>query len=431
MNIQELYTRFVENPVISTDSRIRSEGAIFFALRGDRFNGNEFAEAALEKGCRYAVIDDKIQAKDERYIIVDNSLECLQELAALHRNYFTIPVVGITGTNGKTTTKELVSRVLKRKYKVLSTKENLNNEIGVPLTLLSLSSETEIAVVEMGANHIGEINRLCQIARPTHGLITNVGVAHLEGFGSPENVRKAKAELYDSLEEMEGVVFYDEKNEVLNNMLLERRFEKVPYCDNRLFRGDLPENDNPHLLSMILHYMGDELQIHTRLAGRYNAENVMAAVRVGDYFNVGIHQIIEAIESYVPENNRSQIVHTKYNTVLLDAYNANPTSMVLAIDDFMRCSGMNGLLILGDMLELGDTAVEEHEKLVAKLDGSGINDIILVGSVFSQIGSGRVYQTFQTVDDLIDWLKRNPLRSREIFIKGSRKIGLERLIDSL
>ena len=431
MNIQKLYTLFVENPVISIDSRIRSEGAIFFALRGERFNGNEFAEAALDNGCSYAVIDDKIKAEDERYIVVENTLECLQELAAMHRNCFTIPVIGITGTNGKTTTKELIARVLERKYNVLYTKGNLNNEIGVPLTLLSLSPETEIAVVEMGANHIGEIKYLCQMTRPTHGLITNVGVAHLEGFGSPENVRKAKAELYNFLEVMEGVIFYDEKNEGLNTMLQERRINKIPYCDIRLFSGDLPETGKPYLLSMTLHYLGDELQIHTRLAGRYNVENVMAAVRVGDYFNVGIHQIIEAIESYIPENNRSQIVYTKHNTILLDAYNANPTSMILAIDDFLRFSGTNGLLILGDMLELGGTAVEEHKKLVARMKGDGINNVILVGSVFSEIGSDGDYQTFQTVDDLIGWLKSNPLRGREIFIKGSRKIGLERIIDSL
>jgi UDP-N-acetylmuramoyl-tripeptide--D-alanyl-D-alanine ligase len=431
MNIQELYTLFVENPNISTDSRKQSEGAIFFALKGDRFNGNEFAGAALDNGCSYAVVDDKSQVKDDRYILADNALQCLQELASFHRGHFTIPIIGITGTNGKTTTKELTSKVLERKYSVLSTRGNLNNEIGVPLTLLSLSGNTEIAVVEMGANHIGEIKQLCQIARPTHGLITNIGVAHLEGFGTRKNVRKAKAELYDFLEETGGVVFYDEKNEVLNTMLQDRRIEKVPYCDDRLFRSDFPETGQPYLLSMTLNHLGNELQIHTRLAGRYNVSNVMASIRTGDYFNVGVHQIIEAIESYVPENNRSQIVHTKHNTILLDAYNANPTSMVLAIDDFLRDSGPNGILILGDMLELGDTALEEHKKLVAKLDGCSINDVILVGAVFNECGSGGMYKTFQTVDDLISWLKRNPLRSREIFIKGSRKIGLERIIDSL
>ncbi len=431
MNIRKLYTLFVENPVISIDSRIRNEGAIFFALRGERFNGNEFAEAALGNGCSYAVIDDKNRAKNDRYIVVDNALECLQQLAALHRNFFTLPVISVTGTNGKTTTKELIARVLKKRFNVLATSGNLNNEIGVPLTLLSLSGKTEIAVVEMGANHIGEIKRLCQIAAPTHGLITNVGIAHLEGFGSPENVRKAKGELYDFLEEKEGVVFHDEKNEVLTRMLRERKLEKVPYSDGRLFRGSLPETGKSHLLSMTLNYQGDELRINTRLAGKYNVENVMAAVRVGDYFDVDIQQIIEAIESYVPENNRSQMVQTKLNTILLDAYNANPTSMNLAIDDFRRSSGTNGLLILGDMLELGDTTIGEHKKLLAKLKEHGINDVILVGSVFSEVGSGTGYQTFRTVDDLIGWLINNPIRSREIFIKGSRKIELERIIDLL
>ncbi len=431
MNIRKLYALFVENPIISIDSRIQSEGAIFFALKGERFNGNEFAEEALENGCSYAVIDDKNRSKNERFIVVDNVLESLQQLATMHRNCFSIPVIGITGTNGKTTTKELVSKVLQKKFNVLSTTGNLNNEIGVPLTLLSLSGKNEIAVVEMGANHLGEIKQLCQIAGPTHGLITNVGIAHLEGFGTPENVRKAKAELYDYLEDREGVVFYDEKNEVLSQMLQERKLDKVPYTDDRIFRSKFPDAGKSHLLSMILNVQNEELLINTRLAGRYNVENVMAAVRVGDYFGVDIHQIIEAVESYTPVNNRSQMVHTKQNTILLDAYNANPTSMVLAIDDFIRSSGRNGLLILGDMLELGDTTSGEHKKLLEKLKERGINDIILVGPVFSDIGSGAGYLTFLTVDDLIGWLNRNPIRSREIFIKGSRKIGLERIIDLL
>lgn len=431
MNLQELHTLFLQHPVVSIDSRARNEGAIFFALRGERFNGNEFADAALAGGCSYAVIDDESQWKDERYIVVDNALRCLQDLAALHRSYFIIPVIGITGTNGKTTTKELISKVLEKKYDLLSTRGNLNNEIGVPLTLLSLTGETKMAVVEMGANHIGEIKRLCQIARPTHGLITNIGVAHLEGFGSPENVRKAKAELYDSLEETEGVVFYNESNEVLKEMLQGRTLDKISYGDKRLFGRELPGNGKTHLLNMALWFNGDEFRINTQLAGRYNVENVMAAIRVGIYFHLDIEQIIEAIESYIPENNRSQMIHTKHNTILMDAYNANPTSMNLAIDDFLRSSGKAGLLILGDMLELGDTTVEEHKKLLAKLDGIGMREIILVGPVFSEIHSGGTWQTFQTVDELINWVKGNPVRSREIFIKGSRKIGLERIIDSL
>jgi len=431
VKIQDLYTIFLENPSISIDSRKPGNGAIFFALRGERFNGNEFAEAAITNGCKYAVIDEEAYAKDDSYLVVSDVLSTLQELAAYHRNHFTIPVIGITGTNGKTTTKELVSNVLESKYNVLSTCGNLNNEIGVPLTVLSFSENTEIAVVEMGANHRGEIARLCQIAKPTHGLITNIGIAHLEGFGSPENVQKAKTELYDFLDEVQGIVFVDEKNEILNTLIQERQIERIPYCDKRFSGKQFRDTDQPCFLSMILDSEGEQFKIRTRLAGSYNFGNVMAALRVGDYFEVEMDEIIKAIESYLPENNRSQIIHGKHNLILLDAYNANPTSMVMAIDNFIECIGKTGMLILGDMLELGAVSMEEHKKLISDIDRSGIHDVILVGSIFSTIASGKDFRTFQTVDDLRKWLMKYPVLSREILIKGSRRIELERVIDLL
>ena len=431
MNIQDLYKTYLANPAISTDSREPGNGAIFFALKGERFNGNEFAEKAIENGCSFAVIDDKDFARDERYLLVNNALSSLQQLAKFHRNQFTIPVIGITGTNGKTTTKELVSRVLGEKYNVQSTHGNLNNQIGVPLTLLSITDKTEIAVVELGANHVGEIADLCQMAKPTHGLITNIGVAHLEGFGSEENIKKAKAELYDYLNESDGIIFYDENSKILNDLAGGRKIKIIPYGDRELFMVDVNRPENPFFLYVSLNYKGKEYSLQTKLAGNYNLGNVMASVRIGDYFNVGMEQIIEAVESYLPENNRSQIIRTKRNLILLDAYNANPTSMNLAIDNFISSHGKEGWLILGDMLELGAATEEEHKKLTSRLHKEGVRDVILVGENFSKVAYGEKYHIFQTVDELVAWLDQNPINSCDILIKGSRKIALEKIVGSL
>jgi len=431
MNIQDLYRIYLENPVISIDSREPGNGAIFFSLQGERFNGNEFAESAIKNRCSFAVVDDESFARDDRYIVVNDALSILQQLAKFHRDQFSFPVVGITGTNGKTTTKELVSRVLGEKYNVLSTRGNLNNQIGVPLTLLSFTEKTEIAVVEMGANHRGEIAELCQIAKPTHGLITNIGVAHLEGFGSKENISKAKAELYDYLEESGGVIFYDEESEILNKMAGSRKIEIVPYSNREISLADFKQAENPYFLNVNLTFHGEEYTLQTKLAGSYNLGNVKAAIRVGDYFRVEIEQIMGAIESYLPENNRSQIIRTKQNLILLDAYNANPTSMNLAIDNFISEHGREGLFILGDMLELGEAAEDEHEILISRLKERGIQDIILVGEIFRKVASEEKYIIFETVKELVEWLSQNPVNARNVFIKGSRKIALEEAVDSL
>ena len=431
MRIQELYNLFKMNPIISIDSRTPGNGGIFFALKGDRFNGNQFAEAAIDNGCSLAVIDDAKFARDDRFLFVDDSLACLQNLAAHHRDQFNIPVIGITGTNGKTTTKELISKVLKEKYSVVSTMGNLNNQIGVPLTLLAMKDDTQIAVVEMGANHLGEIADLCHIAKPTHGLITNIGIAHLEGFGSKENIRKAKSELYDYLEDHEGIIFYNDRDETLTRLVDTRSTSKIPYCNGELHVKKELQGGKEFYLTIQIGFEGKEYTLNTKLAGTYNLDNVMAALQLGVYFNVAMDSIIQAVESYYPENNRSQFIKTRYNQVLLDAYNANPTSMNLAIDNFIASHGKDGMFILGDMLELGTTSDSEHKKLISKLHAIGSLDVVLVGEIFCKVATEKDFRTFKTVDELFVWMRKNPVKSRDVFIKGSRRIALEKVVDLL
>lgn len=430
MKTDQLY-RLLQNHNINTDSRHVNQGDLFFALKGDRFNGNEFAGEAIEKGCAFAVIDEKAFVRNEKYLLVENVLLTLQDLAKIHRQNLKMPVVAITGTNGKTTTKELIKHVLLKQYNVSATRNNLNNHIGVPLTILDISPDSDIAVVEMGANHPGEIHTLCHIAHPTHGLITNIGKAHLEGFGSFNNICSAKAELYDYLEESRGTVFYNPENNDLQRLLKKKKMETIPYTDDKLDASEALESGADPFINLTLRYGSDQLPVRTKLAGTVNIENILAAVRVGDYFHVEIRKIIDAIENYQPENNRSQILHTKTNILLLDAYNANPTSMMAAIRDVGKKWTREAYLILGDMLELGKVAAEEHQEILSYLEEKNLRNVILVGSIFQSVNKNPLFKSFKDTVELIAWLKLNPIQYSDILIKGSRKMELERIINYL
>jgi UDP-N-acetylmuramoyl-tripeptide--D-alanyl-D-alanine ligase len=431
MKIQELYNLYLANRRISIDSRKPVDGDIFFALKGEKFNGNRFAKEALDKGCSYAVVDEKKYVGKNRFILVDDVLTTLQKLAAFHRKKLSIPVIAITGTNGKTTTKELLTRILAKSYLVTSTKENYNNHIGVPLTVLDIDFNTEIAVVEIGANHIGEIAALCEIAQPDYGIITNIAKAHLEGFGSLGNIKKAKSELYNYLENKHGTIFYDENNETISHLLKGRMLSKVSVgnyipdpCSYNLISA------NP-FLRMKMTNRKKEFFINTKLIGRYNAENVKAAIRIGKFFKVEINNILKEIESYQPENNRSQFYQTSSNTLFLDAYNANPTSMKLAIEDFISLNYKNKLLILGDMFELGNDSLMEHKKILSLLKEKKVTNVFLIGEYFSKANNNPVYKTFQNTEKFLKWVKVNPVSSYYILIKGSRVMQLENVVELL
>ena len=425
--IKELYKIYSDHNVITTDSRNCPQGSIFFALKGENFNGNLFAEKALEAGCAFAVIDEKEYKKDDRFILVDNVLEALQQLALYHRQQLTIPVIGITGTNGKTTTKELTRTVLAQKYNVIATEGNLNNHIGVPLTLLKIRKENEIAVIEMGANHQGEIEELCNMVLPTHGIITNVGRAHLEGFKSFEGVIKTKTELYASLKKTGGTIFIYDKNK-----------ELIPYTEGikTVYYGN-SENDylfgwqtscTPFLSFEF--YCGDSpVAVDTKLIGGYNLPNALAAVTFGKYFGVADENIKAALESYEPANKRSQLTKTENNTLILDAYNANPTSMMAALKNFREMEVEKKMLILGDMRELGAESHNEHQKIVDYIVESMFKDVILVGPEFKQIENSFV--SLNNADELNLWLSEHPVKDYFILIKGSRGIALEKGIEKL
>ena len=371
MEIKELYEVYKAHPVVTTDSRNCPEGSIFFALKGETFDGNKFAVAAIEKGCAYAVVDDKT-IEHPQTILVDNVLDTLQQLARYHREQLDIPFVGITGTNGKTTTKELVATVLSKKYRVHYTQGNFNNHIGVPLTLLSIKPDCEIAVVEMGANHPGEIKTLANIALPTCGLITNVGKAHLEGFGSLEGVINTKKELYDNLAARGGHVFVNAANPLLMNVLNAESY--TTYSSN----PDVVADVNGRLVrcAPYVEFEWAKFQLSTHFVGAYNLDNMLAAITVGLHFGVAEKDICDAISNYVPANNRSQLTKTERNTLIVDAYNANPTSMMAAIDNFDIMEGENKMAILGDMLELGEQSEVEHQNIMRRLMESKIEKII-------------------------------------------------------
>ena len=451
MEIKELYEIYKAHPVVTTDSRNCPEGSIFFALKGETFDGNKFALQALEKGCAYAVVDDSsFLTPHSSLILVDNVLDTLQQLARYHREQLDIPFVGITGTNGKTTTKELVATVLSKKYRVHYTQGNFNNHIGVPLTLLSIKPDCEIAVIEMGANHPGEIKTLANIALPTCGLITNVGKAHLEGFGSLEGVINTKKELYDNLVERGGHLFVNAANPYLTNIINDFQlstfnFQLSTYSSN----SDVMADVNGRLLRCVPYVEFEwhsqlstfNFQLSTHFVGAYNLDNMLAAITVGLHFGVAEEDICAALSEYAPANNRSQLTKTERNTLIVDAYNANPTSMMAAIDNFDIMEGENKMAILGDMLELGEQSEVEHQNIVRRLMESKIEKVILVGKEFEkacnqlgirseELGVNSQFSIFSSQLSILN-SQLSTLNSKLILLKGSNGIGLYKLIPYL
>lgn len=423
----DLYQKFRQHPYISTDSRIAQPGSIFFALKGDNFNGNSYCTQALSNGAAYAVIDEPAFYTGNQTLLVDNVLQSLQQLASDYRAQIRIPVIGITGTNGKTTTKELMASALSARFVTHATSGNLNNHIGVPITLLNIKPETEIAVIEMGANHMGEIAALCEIARPTHGLITNIGKAHLEGFGSLEGVIRAKSELYNYLRKNGGMVFANADNALI--MSLTADMERITYgtATTASFRGET-EGRGP-LLEIRLE-KPIALQIKTRLAGNYNFENLMAALCIAHHFRVDITEAARAVENYEPRMNRSQILQTAHNTVIMDAYNANPSSMRVAIANFAATEAAVKVLILGDMFELGNDAPAEHADILKLALEHPFNTILTAGPHFATAAAGLQGITpFPGVPQLKEYLASHQLQHAHILVKGSRGMKLETITD--
>jgi UDP-N-acetylmuramoyl-tripeptide--D-alanyl-D-alanine ligase len=434
MDLEHIYQIFRKSTGVCTDSRVLKEGELFFALKGDNFDGNRFACKALEKGALYSIVDDKNVPSHDRIIVVDDVLKKLQELAHFHRKALDIPIIGITGTNGKTTTKELVSSVLSTKYKIAFTKGNLNNHIGVPLTLLQMDESIQIGVVEMGASAPGEIASLVEICEPDYGIVTSVGKAHLQGFGSLEGVKKTKGELYDFLKKHGGVIFFNADNPDIYAMVKEREpVSCFPYglrFDNAEI---LPVTiDNPFLKIKLK----TGKIVETRLIGSYNADNVMAALAVGKHFFIDLDASIEAIKNYLPTNNRSQLTKGKYNRLIVDAYNANPTSMRAALQSFQDLNADHAALILGDMLELGEDSQKEHREILKIVSDMNVEKLFFVGNEFARaLPSFKELslksKIFPTSSELRNYLLSNPLAGYTILIKGSRGIAVEKVIDAL
>jgi len=424
--IQELYKIFGEHPIISTDSRQIENGSLFFALKGENFNGNKFAHSALEKGASYAIIDEEEYHTSDQTILVNDVLQTLKELANYHRRKLAIPILSITGTNGKTTTKELIAAVLSQKFKVSFTQGNLNNHIGVPLTLLKMNDETEFGVVEMGANHPGEIAELCLIAEPDFGIITNIGKAHLEGFGSFEGVIQTKTELYRFLEEKGDTVFYNHDNPLLRE-LAGKLANKVSFgSTNADFIGENVQS--PPFVHVKAKFTKGILYLNSNLIGDYNAENILAAACIGNYFNVDPLKIQQALKSYQPTNNRSQLIQKNGLKIIMDAYNANPTSMQASIKSFFSNKSENNYLILGDMLELGNYSKEEHTKILELLKDYCVTKTFVVGRNFSELSENYDCISFLDVDQLCLYLQQNRISTGNILIKGSRGIRLEKAL---
>lgn len=427
MEIAELYKCFMECGKVTTDSRDCPEGSMFIALKGETFNGNAFAAQALKQGCRYAVIDESEYA-GEGTILVDNCLQALQQLANYHRRQLKTPVIGITGTNGKTTTKELISTVLSRKFNTLYTEGNFNNHIGVPLTLLRLTKEHEMAVVEMGANHPGEIKTLVHIAEPDYGIITNVGKAHLQGFGSFEGVIRTKGELYDFLRAKGGAtIFIQNENPYLNGIAEGLTCVRYGQTAGLYVSGELI-SCSP-FLSFRWTAEGVSHEVNTHLIGSYNLDNMLAAAAIGRYFGVSDDDISSALVSYLPHNNRSQLKETADNKLIVDAYNANPTSMMAALKNFRQVEAPHKMVILGDMKELGEASREEHQKVVDYLKECGFDRVVLVGPEFA--AATHSYQTFQHVDEVLADIRMHKPQGYYILIKGSNSMKLSQLPEYL
>ena len=424
--IEQLYEKYISCEYsVSTDTRNIKENSLFFALKGHNFDGNKFAKEAIEKGAKYAVIENKSFFIDGKTILVENVLRSLQLLANHHRKQFDIPIIGITGSNGKTTSKELIGCVLETTFKTLYTKGNLNNHIGVPLTLLSLRKEHEIAIVEMGANGLGEIKELCSIAEPSHGIITNIGMAHIEGFGSFEGVKKTKKELYDFIALEKGTIFYNADDDVLNS-ILPNGIELISFGKkNKNISGNIVES-SPFIGFSWKSSVYQSSTIKTHLIGEYNFYNFLLAICIASHFKVDEEKINHSLSSYQPTNNRSQIQKTNTNTVIMDCYNANPSSVLAALKSFNLVEKENKIAILGDMLELGKISSTEHQKIYNFLQNNGIN-FITVGKEFKKLQHPQL--NFENVELFIHFLKNKPIENAYVLLKGSRGIQLEKLIE--
>ena len=422
MNIVELYELYKQYPSIHTDTRKLKKGDLFFALRGPNFNANAFAETALDNGAAYAIIDDAAYNTRTTMILVDDVLQTLQQLALYHRNQFNVPFIAITGSNGKTTTKELIHAVLSSTFTTYTTEGNLNNHIGVPLTILKIRNDAQMAVIEMGANHIGEIASYCTYALPGYGLITNVGKAHLEGFGGYEGVKKGKGELYDHLRSNEGTAFvmwdYPYLREMSAGIKTIIRYGSA----GADVTGEIVESEP------FLKMKADGIIVETQLVGAYNFPNVLAAIAIGRHFGVDEKQIIGALKNYAPSNSRSQLVERDGNKIILDAYNANPSSMRAAIENFQKIGVGNKVLVLGAMAELGAESLAEHEEIVKLIRQYEWRDVLLVGGDFLKVSSP--FKTFADADEAGRWLRANKFSDAYLLVKGSRSMRMEKVLDN-
>ncbi len=433
MESTQLYQIFQQYPLICTDTRKIVPNSVFFALKGENFNANQFAAKALEDGCAFAVIDEKEYDKGEQYILVEDVLTALQQLANTHRKTFNIPVLGITGSNGKTTTKELIKSVMEQKLNVFATQGNLNNHIGVPLSLLSVNKAHEFAIIEMGASKPGDIEELCLIAEPDFGLITNIGKAHLEGMGGIEGVLKTKTEMYTWIRKVNGKIFLNSGQEKLVNAAT--GLAKVTY-------GSTGEED---VIGKVVNalpgvslywqkaFSTDEIEetglVASNLPGQYNFENILAAICIGNHFGLSRAEIKKGVESYVPSNNRSEVVKKDTNTFIMDAYNANPSSMEVAVNNFKGYTGDNSILILGEMRELGSGSEQEHRKLLEHVKRLDFSKVHLVGQGFQSLKGDYDFSFYENTDKLLEQLKANPFENATVLVKGSRKNQLERVLE--
>jgi UDP-N-acetylmuramoyl-tripeptide--D-alanyl-D-alanine ligase len=422
MKIEELYNLYIKSSGVCTDTRKIKKGCLFFCLKGENFNGNTFAKKAIEQGAAIAVIDEQ-KYQSEQTVLVDDVLTTLQQLANYHRKQFKIPFIGITGTNGKTTSKEIINAVLSQHLKTYCTIGNLNNHIGVPLTLLSIKKECEIAIIEMGANHIGEIKDLCEIAEPNYGIITNIGTAHIEGFGSKEGVIKTKNEMYNYISKNGELVFTNNDDSLLKELTSSLKKYTYGKSNADCVASLLSETPNIKL-------NWNQNNINATLYGAYNFYNILLAICVGQYFKIPDKKIIKGIETYISTNNRSQFLKLKTNEIYLDAYNANPSSMNVAIDSFSTNPSPNKIMILGDMLELGNIKEIEHQKIIDKVNSLNIKTLF-VGEEFSKAKEKHQFNYFTNTDELLSWLEKNELKNCSLLIKGSRGIKLEKVAEYL
>lgn len=424
MQPEQLYPIFLAHPSIQTDTRKLKEGDLFFALKGPNFNGNIFAQQALDAGAAYAVTDEPVNSTSDKIIRVDDVLTTLQLLAKHHRRQFNIPFIAITGSNGKTTTKELIHEVLSAEYKTYTTEGNLNNHIGIPITILKVKADAEIAVIEMGANHQKEIESYCTYTLPTHGLITNCGKAHLEGFGGAEGVRKGKGELFDYLRAHNGTAFIMQDYDYLQTMSAGINTVHTYGTKDAEICGNI--NTSTELLSVSITKGASVNKINTQLVGEYNLPNVLAAVALGKYFNVPDEKIKAALEHYTPSNSRSQLIIKEGNTFILDAYNANPTSMKAAIENFAKMEGSKKVLLLGGMMELGDESIEEHRSIITVISNYTWEAVVLVGGDYSKIP--HPYINLSNAAEARDWFLQQQYHDAQLLIKGSRSMQMEKVL---